>query len=66
MNPTTSNYETKIINCLGDSTTWGYNGLDSGSNEISWVQQIQDFIPFQKTRNYGKRGSQIAITTFFR
>lgn len=63
MNPTTSNYETKIINCLGDSTTWGDNGLDSGSNEISWVQQIQDFIPFQTTRNYGKRGSRIAITT---
>lgn len=56
------NYQNKIINCLGDSTTWGDNGLGSGSNNISWVNHLQNLMKFKEARNYGKRGSRIAIT----
>lgn len=53
----------KIINCLGDSTTWGDNGLETGGNEISWTKHIQEQLPFKEVRNYGIRASRIAMTS---
>lgn len=50
------------MNCLGDSTTWGDNGNGTGGNEISWTTQIQKFLEFETIRNYGVKGSRIAIT----
>lgn len=51
------------MNCLGDSTTWGDNGIGTGGNEISWTTQIKKFIKFKTIRNYGINGSRIAITS---
>lgn len=55
-------FEECTVNCLGDSTTWGDNGLETGGNQISWTTQIRDFIPFRAVRNYGQNGSRIAVT----
>ena len=52
-----------IMNCLGDSTTWGDNGQNTGGNHISWTTQIQEFLNFKSIRNYGVKGSRIAITS---
>lgn len=52
-----------VMNCLGDSTTWGDDGNGTGGNEISWTTQIQKFISFSTIRNYGVNGSRIAITS---
>lgn len=49
-----------IINCLGDSTTWGENGFNTGGPEISWVHQLPNLLPNITTRNYGQRSSRIA------
>lgn len=51
-----------VMNCLGDSTTWGDDGKETGGNEISWTTQIQKFLKFKTIRNYGVRASRIAIT----
>ncbi|MDD3224542.1 MAG: SGNH/GDSL hydrolase family protein [Clostridium sp.] len=56
-------FENAIINCFGDSTTWGDNGIGTGGNEISWTTQIQNFLKFKAVRNYGIKGSRIAITS---
>ncbi|MGF7400548.1 SGNH/GDSL hydrolase family protein [Thermoanaerobacterium thermosaccharolyticum] len=56
-------FENIIMNCLGDSTTWGDNGIGTGGNEISWTTQIQNFLKFKAIRNYGVNGSRIAITS---
>ena len=54
-------FKDKIINCFGDSTTWGDNGLDSGGQSISWTQTLRRLIPFEEVRNYGICGSRIAV-----
>ena len=54
-------FQDKVIDCLGDSTTWGNNGIDGGSQEISWVHGLDQLIPFKEVRNYGKRGSQVTV-----
>lgn len=54
-------FKDKIINCFGDSTTWGDNGLDSGGKDISWTRTLQGLIPFKEVRNYGICGSRIAV-----
>lgn len=54
-------YRDKVLDCFGDSTTWGDNGIDGGSQDISWVKTFQDQIPFKEVRNYGIKGSRIAI-----
>lgn len=51
------------MNCFGDSTTWGDNGIGTGGNQISWTTQIQKFLKFRDVRNYGIKGSRIAITS---
>lgn len=56
-------FENMVMNCLGDSTTWGDNGIGTGGNEISWTTQIKKFIKFKTIRNYGINGSRIAITS---
>lgn len=56
-------FESTIINCFGDSTTWGDNGLGTGGNQISWTTQIQKFLKFKAVRNYGIKGSRMAITS---
>lgn len=43
---------------LGDSITWGDNGLGTGSNSVSWLAQL----PFGKVNNNGVKGSRIAVT----
>ncbi len=48
------------LNCLGDSTTWGDNGIGSGGPQISWTTQIQKILPFKTVRNYGVCGARIA------
>lgn len=55
-------FENIIMNCLGDSTTWGDDGIETGGNEISWTTQIQEFLNFKTIHNYGVNGSRIAIT----
>lgn len=55
-------FKDKILNCLGDSTTWGDNGIESGGNNISWTTHLQDILPFKTVRNYGVRASRVAIT----
>lgn len=55
-----SYYEDKVLDCFGDSTTWGDNGVHTGSNKISWVHGFQHLIPFAEVRNYGIKGSRIA------
>lgn len=55
-------FENATMNCLGDSTTWGDNGIGTGGNEISWTNQIQKFLKFKEVRNYGEKGSRIAVT----
>lgn len=54
-------FETKAINCFGDSTTWGDNGMGSGGNIISWTKTMQELIPFREVRNYGVCGSRVAV-----
>lgn len=54
-------YRDKVLDCFGDSTTWGDNGIDGGSMDISWVHTFQDQIPFKEVRNYGIKGSRFAI-----
>lgn len=49
------------ISCLGDSTTWGDNGTEEGSQSISWVAHIGALLGATDVRNYGVRGSRIAI-----
>ncbi|NLR31941.1 SGNH/GDSL hydrolase family protein [Levilactobacillus tujiorum] len=54
-------FDDKIINCFGDSTTWGDNGVGTGGNQISWTTSIQNIIKFKELRNYGVCGSRIAV-----
>ncbi|MCB2306032.1 SGNH/GDSL hydrolase family protein [Clostridium estertheticum] len=56
-------FENIVMNCFGDSTTWGDNGIETGGNEISWTTQIEKFLKFKTIRNYGAKGSRIAITS---
>ncbi|MCH4170305.1 MAG: SGNH/GDSL hydrolase family protein [Lactobacillus sp.] len=60
--PANINVSNLTINCLGDSLTWGDNGINSGGPAISWVQHIQSILAFKAMRNYGVCGSRIAIT----
>ncbi|BDR53626.1 hypothetical protein KIM372_15330 [Bombiscardovia nodaiensis] len=53
----------KTLNCLGDSTTRGDNGVDGGSQGISWVSHVREYLPFRQVRNYGVCGSRIAVSS---
>lgn len=55
-------FEDAVMNCMGDSTTWGDNALETGGNQISWTTKIQKFLKFKTVRNYGVKGSRIAVT----
>ena len=51
------------IDCFGDSTTWGANGMpDGGGNAIAWPAKLGTILGAE-TRNYGKKGSRIAVTS---
>lgn len=50
-----------IIDCLGDSTTYGDDGRGGGGPEISWTSHIGALLGAEEARNYGKNGSRIAI-----
>lgn len=53
----------QILNCLGDSITWGDNGYGAGGPSISWTSHLQEYLPFKQVRNYGVKGSRIALTS---
>lgn len=55
-------FKDKTLNCFGDSTTWGDNSLGTGGNQISWVSHVQSLVPFKQIRNYGIKGSRIAVS----
>ncbi|HCC00111.1 MAG TPA: SGNH/GDSL hydrolase family protein [Ruminococcaceae bacterium] len=50
------------MNCLGDSTVWGDDGMGGGGPQISWVAQITAYLPFQTVRNYGVNGSRVVLS----
>ena len=49
------------IDCFGDSTTWGDNGCGGGGNDISWTSHLAALTGAACVRNYGKKGSRIAV-----
>ena len=51
-----------VVNCFGDSTTWGDNGIKSGGNGIAWPAKLQKILGFKEVRNFGKKGSRLAVT----
>ena len=55
----------KKVTCLGDSTTYGDNGLGNGtaSNTISWVAHLSALCGFDTVINKGMNGSHVAIRT---
>ncbi|WEV58382.1 SGNH/GDSL hydrolase family protein [Bifidobacterium sp. ESL0728] len=50
------------LNCFGDSTTWGDNGVDGGSMESSWPAFLKRNGLFKDVRNFGVCGARIALT----
>lgn len=54
-------FNDKVINCFGDSTTWGDDSTGGGGNSISWTSHLQELIPFKKVNNFGIKGSRIAV-----
>lgn len=50
-----------IINCLGDSTTWGDVGTGDGGPTISWPAHLQRLLGAGTVRNYGIKGSRIGV-----
>jgi lysophospholipase L1-like esterase len=56
-----SRWSMKTLVALGDSTTWGDNGLGTGSNSISWASQLPKLNGFKTVINSGVKGSTIAI-----
>lgn len=55
-----------VVSCLGDSTTWGCNGIgqndDWGGPEISWPKKIKALLGLAEVYNFGISGSQLAIS----
>ncbi|MBO6178347.1 MAG: SGNH/GDSL hydrolase family protein [Selenomonadaceae bacterium] len=52
------------IDCFGDSTTWGADGIGKGDgNAISWVSHLKTLIGVNDIMNIGKKGSRFAITS---
>ncbi|WEV53284.1 SGNH/GDSL hydrolase family protein [Bifidobacterium sp. ESL0704] len=51
-----------VLNCFGDSTTWGDNGVDGGSMQTSWPSFLEKNGLFKTVRNYGVCGSRVALT----
>lgn len=49
------------INCLGDSTTWGDNGMGAGGHEHSWPARLAEILGAGLVRNYGVKGSRIGV-----
>ena len=49
------------INCLGDSITWGDDGTGAGGPAISWTSHIAALTGAAEVRNYGVKGSRIAL-----
>lgn len=47
----------KVINCLGDSITYGAN-----NNGISWADMLKQQIPSQTIKKYGVCGSTISLS----
>lgn len=56
-------FYSKILACLGDSTTWGDNSLGTGGNQISWTSHMSRLCGFSNVINYGVCGSKIAVTS---
>lgn len=54
-------FKDKVMNCFGDSTTWGDDSTGGGGNAISWTSHLQDFIPLKRVNNFGVKGSRIAL-----
>ncbi len=49
------------ICCFGDSTTWGDNGCGAGGPAISWTAHLGALLGGADVRNYGVKGSRLAI-----
>jgi lysophospholipase L1-like esterase len=56
-------WKDKVLNALGDSTTFGDDGTTGGSTSISWVANMQQFNNFATVVNSGVKGSTVAIQT---
>lgn len=54
-------FDDKVVNCFGDSTTWGDDSTGGGGNSISWTAHLQELIPFKRVNNFGKKGSRFAV-----
>lgn len=52
------------IDCFGDSTTWGADGIGKGDGPAkSWVAHLKTLIGVNDINNVGKKGSRFAITS---
>ena len=52
------------IDCFGDSTTWGADGIGKGDGPAkSWPTHLKSLIGVQDINNVGKKGSRFAITS---
>lgn len=51
----------KTIACFGDSTTWGDNGMGTGSNAIAWPVWLPKLAGVREAKNFGVKGSRIAV-----
>lgn len=47
---------------LGDSITYGDNGIGTGKNSNSWTAQMIPLAGFSSIRNLGKKGSRVAMS----
>lgn len=50
------------VACLGDSTTWGDDGTGAGGPAISWTAHLAELTGAAEVRNFGVKGSRIAVT----
>ena len=52
------------IDCFGDSTTWGADGIGKGDGPAkSWVEHLKTLIGVTDINNVGKKGSRFALTS---
>lgn len=52
------------IDCFGDSTTWGADGIGKGDGPAkSWTTHLKSLIGVNDINNVGKKGSRFAITS---
>ncbi len=53
-----------VVDCLGDSTTWGADGIGkSDGPAISWPEHLKRITGWQDVQNIGKKGSRFAVTS---